>query len=406
MKDQDIVMTGQQAWDLGIGSNAHNIAAEFALQNRVLYVNPPLNVKTLLTSWNDPKVRKRIRGILGLQEKLCQVGKNIWVYTPGFLALSINWLPSRTLFRFFNSLNNWLFSRSIKHAASVLGMKQFVFFNDCLMFLGLEQKERLQPLKYIYYLRDYLIFQDYFKRHGLWAEGQVMKTADVVMVNSCFLADYASKFNPKTYNVGQGCELDLFDPGTSFTKPNDLVAIPGPVVGYVGNLTSERLDINLMVKLALAKPDWSFVMVGFEDQAFSESPLHKIHNVYFLGPKAPQQLPAYIYYFDICINPQLVNNLTIGNYPRKIDEYLAMGKPVVATRTEAMEVFADHVYLGLTASDYVTLLDQALAENNAARQEKNIAFAQSHSWQASVAAIDASLKRSRYQEPADHNVAC
>ncbi len=56
-------------------------------------------------------------------------------------------------------------------------------------------------------------------------------------------------------------------------------------------------------------------------------------NVYFLGVKKPAETVAYIHHFKICINPQLVNPLTIGNYPRKIDEYLASGKPVVATAT-------------------------------------------------------------------------
>lgn len=406
MKDQDIVMIGQQAWDLGIGSNAHNIAAEFALHNRVLYVNPPLDVKTLLTGWKDLKVRKRVRGILGLQEKLCQVSKNLWVYTPGILALSINWLPSRLLFKFFNRFNNFLFSRSIRQAATLLGMKHFVLFNDSLMFLGLEQKQRLRPLTYIYYIRDYLIVQDYFKRHGIEAEKKLIKTADVVVANSSFLAGYGARYNPQAYDVGQGCELEIFDPRAGHLPPADLANLPRPIVGYVGNLTAERLDINLLVKVALAKPDWSLVLVGFEDQAFAESPLHKIHNVYFTGAKSPRQLPAYMAYFDVCINPQLVNDLTIGNYPRKVDEYLAMGKPVVATQTEAMKIFRERVYLGLTAADYVALLQQALAEHDACRREKNIAFAKSHTWQASVAAIYNSLEKARCRQPANQQVTC
>ncbi|MGV3638945.1 MAG: glycosyltransferase [Adhaeribacter sp.] len=405
MKNQDIVMIGQQAWDLGIGSNAHNIAAEFARHNRVLYVNPPLDLKTLLTCWKEEKVRKRIRGILGLQDKLSQVNKNLWVYTPGFLALSNNWLPFRTLFAWCNSLNNLLFARSIRHAADVLGMKQFTLFNDSLMFLGLELKKRLKPEAYIYYIRDYLIVQKYFKKHGPRAEQQLISSADVVVANSAFLASYAAAFNPRSYDVGQGCELDIFDPGAAYPKPADLADLPGPIVGYVGNLTSERLDINLLVKVALARPDWSFVLVGFEDQAFAESPLHTMANVHFPGPKSPQQLPAYIHHFDVCINPQLVNHLTMGNYPRKVDEYLAMGKPVVATRTEAMKMFENHVYLGLSAADYVVLLDKALAGNHPGRQSRNIAFARSHTWQASVAAIGACLS-SPVREPQATSLAC
>jgi hypothetical protein len=113
-----------------------------------------------------------------------------------------------------------------------------------------------------------------------------------------------------------------------------------------------------------------------------------------------------MHYFDICINPQKVNNLTIGNYPRKVDEYLAMGKPVVATKTAAMKMFEDYVYLGLNAMDYEALLDQAIAEDTPDRRQKNIAFAQSHTWQASVAAIYASLKSSSYRKPADNTVKC
>lgn len=43
-------------------------------------------------------------------------------------------------------------------------------------------------------------------------------------------------------------------------------------------------------------------------------------------------------HFDVCMNPQLVNEITIGNYPRKVDEYLALGKPVIATKTLTMDL--------------------------------------------------------------------
>ncbi|MFC7669776.1 glycosyltransferase [Hymenobacter humi] len=58
-------------------------------------------------------------------------------------------------------------------------------------------------------------------------------------------------------------------------------------------------------------------------------------------------------YFDVCTNPQAVNEVTIGNYPLKIDEYLAMGKPVVATATRAMDMFADYVYLPRNAQEWL-----------------------------------------------------
>ena len=89
----------------------------------------------------------------------------------------------------------------------------------------------------------------------------------------------------------------------------------------------------------------------------------------------------------LCINPQIVNEVTRGNYPRKIDEYLAMGKPIIATNTRAMQMFKDCVYLGNTKEDYVSLIDKAFDENSTDLIEKRRQFAKSHSWSNNVKAI-------------------
>lgn len=91
--------------------------------------------------------------------------------------------------------------------------------------------------------------------------------------------------------------------------------------------------------------------------------------------------------FDIAINPQILNEVTIGNYPRKIDEYLAMGKPTVATENKAMSIFKDHTYLGKKKEDYIDLIEKALAVNTDQKQQERISFARKHSWENSVAEI-------------------
>jgi len=109
--------------------------------------------------------------------------------------------------------------------------------------------------------------------------------------------------------------------------------------------------------------------------------------VHFLGPKPPASLPGYIRHFDVCLNPQVLNDLTRGNYPRKVDEYLLLGRPVVASRTEAMRLFEAHTYLADTDDDYVRLIAQALREDSPARQQQRRAFAATHTWENSVAKI-------------------
>ena len=220
---------------------------------------------------------------------------------------------------------------------------------------------------------------------GVRLEPRLIKTADCVVNNSTLYAEYGRQFTKHSYMVGQGCDVSLFnDAERAIEIPNDLKNIPAPIIGYVGFLSSRRLSVDILVKVAKAKPEWSIVLVGPEDDVFGASELHEIDNVHFLGSRDASQLPNYIKGFDVAINPQLINDATMGNYPRKIDEYLAMGKPTVASSTKAMEYFKDHTYLGETAEDYVQLIEKALKENTQELVEKRRAFGLSHSWENNV----------------------
>ncbi|MBS7564204.1 glycosyltransferase [Mucilaginibacter sp. Bleaf8] len=385
---RDIVIVGQQPWDVEIGSNCKNIAVEFSRHNRVLYVNSPLDRITLLKHKDTPNVQKRLAVIKGKEKGLVQIQDNLWNYYPDEMIESINWIKNDFAYTLLNKLNNKRFASSIQKAVKQLGFDNYILFNDNDMFRSFYLKELLKPAVSIYYSRDFMLAVDYWKLHGSKMEPELISKSDLCVANSTYLANYCRQYNPHSYYVGQGCDLDLFT-GYKHNQPHpaDIASIKQPTIGYVGALQSIRLDINLIKHIARQRPDWSIVLVGPEDEQFKTSDLHHITNVYFLGPKNPDMLPAYINAFDVCINPQIVNEVTIGNYPRKIDEYLAMGKPVVATRTEAMSAFEEHVYLGLTADDYLQLIQRALTENNDDLQQQRIAFAATHTWENNVISI-------------------
>lgn len=392
---KDIVVVGIQAWDIEIGSNCKNIATEFAKHNRVLYVNPPLDRATLRREKGTAKIEKRLRIKSGEETDLVQLGDNFWNLYPKSMTESINWIPFHGLFKVLNKRNARIFSEDILEAMKKLNFKNVLLFNDSSMFLGLHLKEFLSPQSYTYYMRDYLIKVPYWKRHGERIEPQVIQKADVVVNNSTLYTEYGSQFNPNSFMVGQGCDVSLFnDEKGSIQIPKEFDVIPKPVIGYVGYLTSMRLDIDLLEHMAKAKKDWSIVLVGPEDEDFRQSKLHELDNVFFLGSKDAFELPAYVKGFDVAMNPQVVNDWTIGNYPRKIDEYLAMGKPTLATRTKAMEMFQDHVYLATNKDEYIKLAEKALEEDSRELAKRRIAFAKSHTWKNNVLAIYDAIKKS------------
>lgn len=388
----EFIIIGQQPWDTEIGSNCKNIAIELSKEHRVLYVNSPLDRITSFRKKKDPGTIRRMDVINDKENGLIQITDNLWNYYPDCMVESISWINSHFIFDLVNRYNNYKFARSIKKALKMLEFNNFILFNDNEIFKGFYLKKFLNPKLSIYYSRDYMIAVDYWKKHGEKFEPKLIANNDLCVANSTFLAEYCRQFNPHSYYVGQGCDLDLFIKSTYKPLSDLLKTNRTPVIGYVGALQSIRLDMEIIAHIANSHPEWSVVLVGSEDEQFKASNLHHISNIEFTGNKQMNELADYINYFDVCINPQLVNEVTIGNYPRKIDEYLAVGKPVIATATKAMEAFSDFVYLADTKEQYVSLIEKALAENSVQLQDGRRAFAMEHTWENSVDAIYSAIE--------------
>lgn len=391
MEGRDFVLICNPTWELKIGSNIRNIAIELARKNRVLYVNPPLDRKTVLTR-KDEEILQKKQVLKGKAEDLVQLDENLWLLEPRMLADSINWIPNTSLFKWLNKRNSKRYARCIRDAMARLNFRNIIVLNDSLMFRGYDLKELLQPEIYAYYIRDYLVSQPYFKKHGATMEPELMAKSDLVLANSVFLKNHAARYNKKSYYIGQGYENKYFNYDQPFALPPELGSIPSPRIGYVGTLTHLRLDENMLLGIASALKDHQLVFVGPCDEVFEKSRLHQQPNVHFLGLKKMEELGAYVKHFDVCINPQLVNDLTVGNYPLKIDEYLSMGKPTVATRTEAMEAFSAHTYLAEDSKDFIQLIRKAIEENNPEKEKARVAFAREHTWENCIEALYRHLK--------------
>ncbi|GAB3021267.1 glycosyltransferase family 1 protein [Niabella terrae] len=383
LKNRDIIIVGQQPWDTEIGSNCKDIALEFSKYNRVLYVNSPLDRISSLRHQQDPKIQRRINVIKGREPGLVPIGENLYNLYPDCLVESINWVPSTGLFKILNKINNRKFANAILKAVAELGFKDYLLFNDNEVFKAFYLKDFLQPWLSVYYSRDNIVGVSYWKRHGAQLEPELMAKSDLCLSNSEYLRTYCARNNPNSFCVGQGCDFTYFNNEGLELAP-DMESIPKPVIGYVGALWTTRLDLPLLEALAKRQPQWNFVFIGPEDEKFQQSPLHGMDNVFFLGSRPPELLATYIKGFDVCMNPQYVNPITVGNYPRKIDEYLALGKATIATKTEPMIDFRDHVFLATNEQEYIDGIQELLDTDTPQLQQERIEFALSHSWENSI----------------------
>jgi len=371
-------------WNSDIAFNFRDMAFELARFNRVLFIDRARDRKTFLKSFLSGR-----GSVTENRKNLEQMQDNFWVLHPKSLLESGNWSPTYRLFDFFNRINNKRLAAEIKNTIRALGFKNSLFINDNDFFRGLYLKSLLPVREYIFYIRDYLTIQPYFKKFGPRCEMEMIRKADLVVANSGWLADYAGQWNPNSVDIGQGCNLEIFKSGI-LPVPEDLKAIPGPIIGYCGAITAMRLDEELLLHMTASLPEMSFVLVGPIDADFEKSKLRERENVYFLGFRKPEQTAAYISHFTICMNPQLVNLLTNGNYPRKIDEYLAAGKPVIATATQAMEMFRSYTVLCTTKEEYVENIRKLIREPHWTSEEwkkKRMEFAFTHDWEQSIGAL-------------------
>lgn len=386
---KDFIITSLQTWDIEIGSTIKNTALEISKQNRVLYINTPMDLfNRLRGDKQSPSYLRRMAVIRGEAAPLRQVNENMWVLDCPFMLPSINFLPA-PLFNYFNKKNNIRLAKWIVKQAASLGFKDYIHLIDTDIYRSRYLKEYIHPLVSIYYRRDYVIGEAYWRKHGTRLEPELAASADIVLANSTRFAAELQAYNPHTYPIETGVNLELYDASRTYGVPADIKEIPHPIIGYMGTVNSTRLDGELLYEIIRQRPGYSFVFTGPEDDGFRQHRIHTLKNVYFLGQKKVSELPAYITVYDVCINPQMINDITDGNYPLKIDEYLAMGKPTVATSTHTMRsIFIDHTYLAINQEEWLSAIDSAVAETSDKELAKQrIAFAETHSWGHSVKKI-------------------
>ncbi len=389
IQNRDIVLFSFQPWDEEIACNFKEIALELARNNRVLYINRAVDRISAITKRKEKKVGARLKSIQKGEGELLEVSPNLWVHNPRAIVESINWLPPGPAYDYLNRVNSRRLAREINKIIGRLGFRNIILINDNDFFRGIHLKELINCSVYIFYVRDFMTYQSWFRKHGQRMEKRMMQQADLVVANSAYLAAYSKKFNSRSYDIGQGCDLQSYQVETA-PLPDDMKDIRHPVIGYTGAISGTRLDKNIIEHIAEQLPDCSLVLIGPVTDGFDITSLKRFNNIYFLGRKEPAKIPDYIYHFDICINPQQVNELTIGNYPRKADEYLAMGKPMVATNTEGMQLFANYVFLCRTKEEYVShikrILEEPHSQNGLVKKQRQ-EFALSHTWENSLAKL-------------------
>ena len=378
LRNRDIVCLSSIDWQFIWQGHQEIMSALAANGNRVLFVE---NTGLRRPSVKDfPRLRKRLtnwwRGTKGFRQERT----NLYVYSPVILPFPYS--------RLARMVNRMLMGRALSRWMRAAGFGRPIVWTFLPTPLVQDVMRDLNPFVSVYYCIDDLASSSAAAWRIVEPERQLFRDADLVFVTSDKLRQRAMEQRP---------DVHLFPFAVSFAKfdkvreaeggvPDDLAALPRPIAGYVGGI-HQWIDFALLRQVAEAMPDVTFALVG--PVHADASLLMGLPNVHLLGQRPHDDVPRYIKGFDVGLVPYCLNEYTANVYPTKLNEYLAMGVPVVATNLPEIRRFNDeHGQLVTVASGpeaFAAAIRGTLGGSTTAIRAERVAVARKNSWSDRIA---------------------
>ncbi|MBX2882269.1 MAG: glycosyltransferase [Granulosicoccus sp.] len=184
-----------------------------------------------------------------------------------------------------------------------------------------------------------------------------LRRSDLVFANCQPLADAFQHYAPPINIVPNGAERFCAMPARDV--PEALAGLPGPIIGYVGNLR-DRIDWMLLNEVVQAWPEASFVFAGPASEIPNARQLAEYPNVHMVGVVPYDEVLSYLQAFDVGMVPHLRNRLTERMNPLKTYNYFAAGLPIVSSDVNNIENLGGFLEVAKTGDEFVAALKRAV----------------------------------------------
>lgn len=252
-------------------------------------------------------------------------------------------------------------------------------------FWGYIVEELPMPLLYDC-MDEHAGFQDN-ARNLVTVEDALVKRAEAVLVSSKYLQRKMRKKNAKNIillpNAG---EFSHFSGEKKYSIPEDTEHLSQPIIGYYGAI-DRWLDTSLVSKASRHFPKCSFLFIGRVMNSRLRQLARQRKNIYLLGEKPYDILPAYLHMFNVCTIPFRQMPLIKATHPVKFFEYAASGKPIVTTPLPELSQYKAVCYYAHSEREYIEGIEKALATPGWKRRER-IEIARSNTWHARGSVLD------------------
>jgi teichuronic acid biosynthesis glycosyltransferase TuaH len=245
-----------------------------------------------------------------------------------------------------------------------------VFYNPYY----LPMQRAINPKVTVYHpIDDYTIYWPKRAQRTLRLEAEMFRRSDLVICTGKFMVDEFRQKYPqmadRIHHIPNPVTASLIVPqallATRFR--GDGSDARRPVLGYVGRIQN-RLDEGTICALAQALP-WADIVLapvpGEMEQrknAGLANPFVGLPNIHIRENVPKAELVELVRSFDICLLPQVESHYNNCVSPRKLWEYFATSRPVIAMHLPEAAILEPLVYVARSSDDFVARVKSILKQ--------------------------------------------
>jgi glycosyltransferase involved in cell wall biosynthesis len=370
-----VICLSSQEWEAPLPTNRQQIMRRVAARGHaVLFVETgDFLGRHVVRLLRGPRRGSLSRRLLGREH-----------VAPGVtVCKALNVLPWGQRYGACNRVNGWLSRRIVlRRAAALLPPPRVSWLYDPRATWTLDETK----VSFSVYdcVDDYAEQASGARNRALIAaaDRKAAASARVVFATTKALRDRHLRTNPKTHLVANVADFDHFARAAdrALARP-ELASLSRPVLGFAGNITAEKVDFALIATLADEDSGRTIVLAGPAERGSMDrlSELTRRPNVVWIGGVPYAQVPAVVAAFDVGLIPYVENEYTRSVFPLKVFEYLAAGKPVVATGLPELVGLEPDVVVA-RRSGVEAAVEAALALRTETDVARRRAFAAENTW--------------------------
>ena len=276
-------------------------------------------------------------------------GNKVKVFTPLLFSPTLHNL---------NSFNAWMLQIQLSIFCGILNSKDVVLWS---VYCHHERIVKHDPQAYkIYWPGDLF---------DLNSEREVLPCYDLIMpLTEESVSQLKEFYLGKSFLSTTGCDWELFDQEFQKCTKTNYKGGNKPIVGYIGNISSFRLDFKILKELVSNSTKWKFLFYGPIEQdreaLKSVDNLSSFENCKFAGELNYDEVPVAISSFSTGIIPYKLNEFNLGTNPNKFFEYSAMGVPCISSRIPSLQKFSDFIVFADSAKDWIHAIQESIHSCN------------------------------------------